>query len=80
MTPIRFGPGARHGGHFPGEVSPAQLRRGIFRARSALPNCEAGFRLLHRAGLRGLFRVSSAVLGWENRATKQPIFLKSLLR
>jgi hypothetical protein len=29
MTPVGFGPGARRGGRFSGEVSPAQLRSWI---------------------------------------------------
>jgi hypothetical protein len=53
-------------------------RVGVFRATSAL--CEARFELLYPAGLRGYFRVSWAVPRCESRATKQPKFLKSLVR
>jgi hypothetical protein len=44
-----------------GRFDPA---RGVFRARSALPRCEARFRLLYRAGLRGYFRMRWAVSSW----------------
>jgi hypothetical protein len=54
--------------------------RGVSRPRPALPKCEARFQLLNWAGLRGLFRASRAVPTWENRPTKQPILIKSLLR
>jgi hypothetical protein len=50
----------------------AQVRGagGIFRARSALPTCEARFQLHNRAGLRGRFRARWAGLREQNRANK----------
>jgi hypothetical protein len=53
-------------------LSPGAGRGGwIFRARSALPTCEARFQLHNRAGLRGRFHARWAVLRAQNRATKQ---------
>jgi hypothetical protein len=52
------------------DLAQARDMRGVFRAKSALPTCEARFELLNRAGLRGYFGVSWAVPSWNNRATK----------
>jgi hypothetical protein len=62
-----------------GRVVRARDTRGFSRSRPALSSSEALFELLHRAGLRPLFRFNWALPISENRAPKQLNSWKSRL-